>query len=75
MTVFRNDGQWDASNVEFEEGRILAYSKKSRTPRMRYIDYGLGVFRQKLSPERVPPTWRMFTKSFCGLANWPLWSP
>jgi NDP-sugar pyrophosphorylase family protein len=45
MTVFRNDGQWDASNVEFEDGRILAYSKKNRTPRMRYIDYGLGVFR------------------------------
>lgn len=45
MTVFRNDGQWDASNVEFEAGRILAYSKKSRTSRMNYIDYGLGVFR------------------------------
>jgi N-acetyl-alpha-D-muramate 1-phosphate uridylyltransferase len=45
MTVFRNDGQWDTSNVEFEEGRILSYSKTNRTPRMRYIDYGLGVFR------------------------------
>jgi NDP-sugar pyrophosphorylase family protein len=44
MTVFRNDGQWDASNVEFADGRILAYSKKNKTPRMRYIDYGLGVF-------------------------------
>jgi NDP-sugar pyrophosphorylase family protein len=44
MTVFRNNGQWDASNVEFEEGRILAYSKKNRNSRMRYIDYGLGVF-------------------------------
>ncbi len=44
MTVFRNDGQWDASNVEFEEGSILAYSKKNRSARMRYIDYGLGVF-------------------------------
>jgi NDP-sugar pyrophosphorylase family protein len=45
MTVFRNDGQWDASNVEFEAGRILEYSKKNRTSRMRYIDYGLGAFR------------------------------
>jgi NDP-sugar pyrophosphorylase family protein len=44
MTVFRNEGQWDTSNVEFEDGRILAYSKTNRTPRMRYIDYGLGVF-------------------------------
>lgn len=44
MTVFRNDGQWDTSNVEFDHGRILAYSKTNRTPRMSYIDYGLGVF-------------------------------
>ena len=45
MTVFLNEGQWDTSNVEFADGRILAYDKKVRTPRMRYIDYGLGVFR------------------------------
>jgi NDP-sugar pyrophosphorylase family protein len=45
MTVFRNDGQWDASNVELLDGRILTYSKKNRNSRMRYIDYGLGVFK------------------------------
>jgi NDP-sugar pyrophosphorylase family protein len=47
MTVYRNEGKWDTSNVEFENGRILAYSKKNRTPRMHYIDYGLGVFSAK----------------------------
>ncbi len=46
MTVFRNDGRWDVSNVEYSEGRILAYDKANRTPRMRHIDYGLGVFRR-----------------------------
>lgn len=45
MTVFRNEGKWDTSNVEFEAGKILAYSKTNRTPTMHYIDYGLGVFR------------------------------
>jgi NDP-sugar pyrophosphorylase family protein len=45
MTVFQNDGRWDASNVELLDGRILAYSKKDRNSRMRYIDYGLGVFQ------------------------------
>lgn len=45
MTVFRNEGKWDTSNVEFANGKILVYSKTNRTPRMRYIDYGLGVFR------------------------------
>ncbi len=44
MTVYRNQGRWDTSNVEFAQGRIVAYNKKNRTPRMQYIDYGLGVF-------------------------------
>ncbi len=43
MTVFRNEGQWDTSNVEYADGRILAYSKQRRTPQMRHIDYGLGI--------------------------------
>jgi len=47
MTLYRNEGQWDSSNVEFAEGRIVTYDKKNRTPRMQYIDYGLGVFRKE----------------------------
>lgn len=46
MTVFHNEGQWDTSNVEFDGERIIAYDKKHRTERMRYIDYGLGLFRR-----------------------------
>jgi MurNAc alpha-1-phosphate uridylyltransferase len=57
MTVFHNDGQWDSSNVEFAGGRILAYDKRNPTPRMRHIDYGLGVFKRRafegLSPGSV----------------------
>jgi NDP-sugar pyrophosphorylase family protein len=45
MTIFRNEGKWDGSNVEFSEERILAYDKASPNPRMRHIDYGLGCFR------------------------------
>jgi len=44
MTVFRNENRWDRSNVEFVNGRILAYDKGKQTPRMQHIDYGLGVF-------------------------------
>ncbi|HZV04428.1 MAG TPA: sugar phosphate nucleotidyltransferase, partial [Gemmataceae bacterium] len=44
MTVYPNGDRWDTSNVQFEGGRILAYNKKLRTPEMRHIDYGLGVF-------------------------------
>jgi len=46
MTVFHNESRWDASNIEFADGRILAYDKKNSTPSMRYIDYGLGMFRK-----------------------------
>jgi len=53
MTVFRNEGKWDTSNVEFEDGRILAYDKKHRNPRMGFIDYGLGVFSARAF-DRVP---------------------
>jgi N-acetyl-alpha-D-muramate 1-phosphate uridylyltransferase len=45
MTVYRNQGRWDASNVQFEAGQILRYDKKHRTPEMHHIDYGLGILR------------------------------
>jgi MurNAc alpha-1-phosphate uridylyltransferase len=48
MTVFRNEGQWDTSNVEFDGANIASYSKIDLTPEMRHIDYGLGVFQAAL---------------------------
>jgi NDP-sugar pyrophosphorylase family protein len=45
MTVYRNEGLFDTSNVEFAGGRIVTYDKKARTAAMQHIDYGLGVFR------------------------------
>ena len=30
-------------NVLFENGRILRYDKRLRTPDMQHIDYGLGI--------------------------------
>jgi NDP-sugar pyrophosphorylase family protein len=42
MTVLRNDGHWDTSNVDYEAGRVRAYDKAAPTPQMRWIDYGLG---------------------------------
>jgi D-sedoheptulose 7-phosphate isomerase len=43
MTVYRNEGQWDTSNVVFRDGRIACYDKREKRPDMAYIDYGLGV--------------------------------
>lgn len=44
MTVYRNEGMFDSSNVEYDGARIVNYDKKNRTPSMRHIDYGLGAF-------------------------------
>lgn len=51
MTVFRNEGRWDTSNVEFRGGRVVAYDKVNRTPAMQYIDYGLGAFSRSAFEE------------------------
>ena len=44
MTVYRNDGLYDKSNVEYDGTRILRYEKRHATAAMRHIDYGLSVF-------------------------------
>jgi N-acetyl-alpha-D-muramate 1-phosphate uridylyltransferase len=53
MTVYRNQGRWDRSNVSFSDGQILEYDKTSLTPAMQYIDYGLGIL-QEAAFEQVP---------------------
>jgi NDP-sugar pyrophosphorylase family protein len=42
MSVLRNEGRWDTSNVRYDSGRVLAYDKHQPTADMRWIDYGLG---------------------------------
>jgi NDP-sugar pyrophosphorylase family protein len=57
MTVFRNDGRWDTSNVVFD-GDLVARYEKGLDPRpeeMRWIDYGLTALRRDLIGSRVPP--------------------
>ncbi len=45
MTVLRNEGRWDRSNVIYEPGRVVLYDKAA-APGMQYIDYGLSCFRR-----------------------------
>jgi N-acetyl-alpha-D-muramate 1-phosphate uridylyltransferase len=44
MTVYRNDSQWDTSNVLMEGANVRVYDKVARIPGMRHIDYGLSLF-------------------------------
>ena len=48
MTVYRNEGLFDTSNVEYDGVRILRYDKAYLTPSMRHIDYGLGAFHRNV---------------------------
>ena len=53
MTVYRNGGRHETSNVLFEDGRLLAYDKRAPRAEMRHVDFGLGVLHHSLLA-RVP---------------------
>jgi NDP-sugar pyrophosphorylase family protein len=55
MTVFRNDGRWDGSNVVLKGTRVARYAKGLTAPpsEMRWIDYGLLAFRRAVITQRV----------------------
>lgn len=48
MTVFANAGQYDKSNVWFENGEIMVYDKQKPLPEMHHIDYGLSILSAKV---------------------------
>jgi MurNAc alpha-1-phosphate uridylyltransferase len=53
MTVLRNEGRWDRSNVIYEPGRVMLYNKAA-APGMQYIDYGLSCFRRDVFDHPTP---------------------
>lgn len=56
MTVFRNAGRWDQSNVVLEEGQVF-YDKTRRSrpaEDFQHIDYGLSALERALVPRFVP---------------------
>jgi len=48
MAVFKNNNQWDKSNIVYKNGRIIKYDKKNITDDMQYIDYGLSLLRKEV---------------------------
>jgi len=46
MTVYKNEGLYDTSNILYYDGKIILYDKEDPIPEMNYIDYGLGIFRK-----------------------------
>ena len=58
MTIMRNEGRWDRSNVIYQPPRIALYDKECDDvvrARMTHIDYGLSVLSRALVETAIPP--------------------
>jgi NDP-sugar pyrophosphorylase family protein len=57
MVVFKNEGQWDRSNVVVEGEYVRVYDKQHTHSGIHYIDFGVSLFRRTAFrdvPEGVP---------------------
>lgn len=48
MTILKNDGKWDLSNVSKVNDSAIFYDKKNRNNTMQYIDYGLSLVNKSI---------------------------
>jgi NDP-sugar pyrophosphorylase family protein len=48
MSVYKNDGKWDASNVVSDGTWVLRYEKGSKDPAFDHIDYGAIALRRSV---------------------------
>jgi len=48
MTVFKNANRYEPSNVEVQGNLVKSYSKKRKTKKMLYIDYGVSIFKKEV---------------------------
>jgi NDP-sugar pyrophosphorylase family protein len=55
MTVIPETLGSEPANAWFENGAVRAYGKKERTPEMKHIDYGLGLFQAGLFEDTACP--------------------
>jgi NDP-sugar pyrophosphorylase family protein len=46
MSVYRNRGRWDASNVVFADEMVRSHDKRHPAPGAEHIDYGLTLMRK-----------------------------
>jgi NDP-sugar pyrophosphorylase family protein len=48
MSVFKNEGKWDPSNVVTDGEWVVAYEKGTKDPRFDHIDYGAIALRRSV---------------------------
>jgi NDP-sugar pyrophosphorylase family protein len=57
MTVFRNEGRWDTSNVIFDGRMVTLYDKQRRArpaDEFTFIDYGLLALERRVIADAIP---------------------
>jgi NDP-sugar pyrophosphorylase family protein len=58
MTVMRNQDRWEASNVVYQDGRVVVYDKSRPARwrgRMEWIDYGFEILSRAAVTDHVDP--------------------
>lgn len=48
MSVFKNEGRWDASNTKIAADLVVSYEKGSTQPDVDHIDYGALALRREV---------------------------
>ena len=48
MIVFKNLNKYEPSNVEVKNNLVKSYGKKRKTKKMKYIDYGVSIYRKEV---------------------------
>jgi NDP-sugar pyrophosphorylase family protein len=48
MTILKNQGKWDKSNVFLKKNLLIKYNKKTPSTKMKYIDYGLSILSESI---------------------------
>jgi NDP-sugar pyrophosphorylase family protein len=54
MSVYRNDGKWDASNVVTDGAWVVRYEKGLKDPAFDHIDYGAIALRREVVKDMIP---------------------
>ena len=53
MTIYKNDGKYDNSNVKLNNRGDIFYNKENPDASFKYIDYGLIFFKREVFEETV----------------------
>ncbi len=48
MSIYKNEGKWEVSNVETDGQWVLRYDKTARAPEFDHVDYGALAFRRSV---------------------------